>query len=111
MTYPDSVRRVRPPKTTIPKTETALPSSQYATDLELVSGKELLLAFDSAFVGLIFFTASKEADGWAAAVVLVLELLLRPRTCKGDDNDNGDAFWRALRACDRAERTGEGVVG
>jgi hypothetical protein len=30
-TYPDSVRRVRPPKTTMPKTLAALPSSQYAT--------------------------------------------------------------------------------
>lgn len=34
--YPDSVRRVKPPNTTIPKTLAALPRSQYATDLELV---------------------------------------------------------------------------
>lgn len=39
MTYPDSVSLVRPPKTTIPKTLAALPSSQYATTLSLVSGK------------------------------------------------------------------------
>jgi hypothetical protein len=37
--YPDSVNRVQPPNTTIPKTLAALPSSQYATALELVSGK------------------------------------------------------------------------
>lgn len=47
MKYPDSVKRVRPPNTTIPKTLAALPSSQYATDFELVSGKELLFAFAS----------------------------------------------------------------
>jgi hypothetical protein len=38
-TYPDSVRRVRPPNTTIPKTLAALARSQYATAFELVSGK------------------------------------------------------------------------
>jgi hypothetical protein len=41
-TYPDSVRRVRPPKTTMPKTLAALPSSQYATLLEDVLGKLVL---------------------------------------------------------------------
>jgi hypothetical protein len=35
---------VRPPKTTIPKTLAALPSSQYPTDFELVSGKKFLPA-------------------------------------------------------------------
>ncbi|RMZ68697.1 BTB POZ domain-containing [Pyrenophora seminiperda CCB06] len=39
--YPDSVSRVKPPKTTMPKTLAALPSSQYATLLELVFGKVL----------------------------------------------------------------------
>lgn len=41
-TNPDSVKRVSPPKTTMPKTLTALPKSQYATPLELVFGNELL---------------------------------------------------------------------
>ena len=36
---PDSVSRVRPPKTTMPKTEAALARSQYATLLDVVSGK------------------------------------------------------------------------
>lgn len=40
MLKPDSVSLVRPPKTTRPKTETALPRSQYATDLDDVSGNE-----------------------------------------------------------------------
>ena len=37
-TYPDSVSRVNPPNTTIPKTLAALPSNQYATILLDVSG-------------------------------------------------------------------------
>jgi hypothetical protein len=40
-THPDSVKRVKPPKMTMPNTLTALPRSQYATDLSLVSGKPL----------------------------------------------------------------------
>lgn len=40
MLRPDSVRRVRPPKTTIPKTLAAEPSNQYATLLLLVFGKD-----------------------------------------------------------------------
>ena len=39
MLRPDSVRRVRPPKTTIPKTLAAEPSNQYATLLLQVFGK------------------------------------------------------------------------
>lgn len=38
-TYPDSVNLVKPPNTTIPKTLTALPNNQYATDLSLTCGK------------------------------------------------------------------------
>lgn len=43
-TYPDSVRRVRPPKTTMPNTLAALPSSQYATLFDVVLGELLDLA-------------------------------------------------------------------
>jgi hypothetical protein len=43
-TYPDSVRRVKPPNTTMPKTLAALPSSQYATLFDDVFGKLLDLA-------------------------------------------------------------------
>lgn len=42
LTYPDSVNLVNPPNTTIPNTLAALPSNQYATDLELVLGKNPL---------------------------------------------------------------------
>jgi len=52
MLRPDSVSRVRPPNTTMPKTLAALPSSQYATPLELVLGKDrdlvAAIASDSA---------------------------------------------------------------
>lgn len=44
---PDSVNRVRPPKTTRPKTLAALLNNQYATGLELVSGKNDF--FEAAF--------------------------------------------------------------
>lgn len=39
--------RVNPPKTTMPKTLTALPNNQYATDLSLISGKLEFLVADS----------------------------------------------------------------
>jgi hypothetical protein len=48
ISYPDSVKRVSPPNTTIPNTLAALPSNQYATDLDVVSGKNLFLAVSSA---------------------------------------------------------------
>jgi hypothetical protein len=40
MLSPDSVRRVSPPKTTIPKTLAAEPSSQYATDFLDTAGQD-----------------------------------------------------------------------
>lgn len=51
MLRPDSVSRVRPPKTTIPKTLAAEPSSQYATLLLLVSGNELVFVFFTHALG------------------------------------------------------------
>ena len=42
--YPDSVRRVQPPKMMIPKTLAALPNSQYATTFEVLGGKLEALA-------------------------------------------------------------------
>ena len=43
--YPDSVSLVNPPNTTIPKTLAALPKSQYATALSLISGNEFDFGF------------------------------------------------------------------
>lgn len=51
---PDSVNRVRPPNTTMPKTLTALPTSQYPTILELVSGNEDVVAVTS--LAMVAFT-------------------------------------------------------
>jgi hypothetical protein len=50
MLRPDSVSRVRPPKTTIPKTLAAEPSSQYATLLLLTSGNDELWVVFFAYV-------------------------------------------------------------
>ena len=50
-TYPDSVSLVRPPNTTMPKTLAALPRSQYATTLSLVSGKNDDLTDDLVLSG------------------------------------------------------------
>ena len=76
-THPDSVSLVRPPKTTIPKTDAALPSNQYATGFEVVSGKNLLLA--AAWLVLVFILWLRNANGEdflyvfsGAALVLVL---------------------------------------
>ena len=60
-TYPDSVSRVNPPNTTIPKTLAALPSSQYATVFELVSGKRE--GFCTALCASAA-AARKRADDW-----------------------------------------------
>ena len=50
--YPDSVNRVKPPKTTIPKTLAALPSSQYATILSLDLGKDRFALMLDTIAGL-----------------------------------------------------------
>lgn len=62
--YPDSVRRVKPPKMTMPKTLTALPMSQYPTALEFVSGNEL----DRAPA-----PASEEASAVAASTAVAVD--------------------------------------
>jgi len=61
-TYPDSVSRVKPPSMTIPKTLAALPKSQYATVLSLVSGK-------LSKISLILWLILDSGDGLRNAVV------------------------------------------
>lgn len=70
--YPDSVRRVSPPNTTMPKTLAALPSSQYATDLELVSGKKAFFArVDLALMPIVLLSEpSGDAVPFAEGMVL-----------------------------------------
>jgi hypothetical protein len=59
--YPDSVNRVRPPNTTIPKTLAALARRKYPTDLELVSGNDESLLEEVAFAWRSSAKASMEA--------------------------------------------------
>lgn len=61
--YPDSVKRVSPPKTTMPKTLAALPRSQYATLLFDVSGNILTLVFPPDFSELLKFVKLKTVGG------------------------------------------------
>ena len=68
-TYPDSVNLVKPPQTTIPKTLTALPISQYPTTLEFVSGK------DDDFGGASVVGSLGMAVGVAAVAVAILRLI------------------------------------
>lgn len=90
--YPDSVRRVRPPNTTIPKTLAALPNSQYATTFWLVLGKKRLLAFAP------FPSVDPPIDGigvdCGSLVVVVLDTaaVLRKRLELKNLMDFGDAF-------------------
>lgn len=65
---------VKPPNITMPKTLAAEPSSQYATDFELVRGQD-------------------EALGSLEALAWVLEVdapILYPNAAKGDDGDGDD---------------------
>ena len=80
-TDPDSVSLVRPPNITIPNTLAALPSNQYATDFELVSGKNDF--FDTCVAALapapapaMLFPSSPKGDGAGTAGLPTEELCL-----------------------------------
>lgn len=63
--YPDSVSRVRPPNTTMPKTLAALPNNQYATDFDVVFGKLLDRGALSAVVPIVaFWIVAVFRRGW-----------------------------------------------
>lgn len=57
VSYPDSVRRVKPPNTTMPNTLAALARSQYATAFELVSGDrdDFLMVFSTSLTASLSF--------------------------------------------------------
>lgn len=85
--YPDSVRRVNPPRMTIPNTLAALPNNQYATRGLETWGKELSFAFVAdafAFVADAFACRAKE-------------LRFRPKFAKGEDGATVDCDRKALR--------------
>lgn len=109
-TYPDSVSRVNPPKTTIPKTLNALPMSHKPTDREFISGNDddddepLLslplpacsLAPDAASLAASMLFAADEGKGtallWSVVVDVVfvfVELVLASRLAA--------ASWEAMR--------------
>lgn len=69
---------VKPPKTTIPNTLAALPSSQYATALSLVSGKKDLWGVSSA-ITLLSSERGEEALNLDASVTTDCEDLPAPQ--------------------------------
>ena len=84
MTNPDSVNRVNPPNTTIPKTEPALASSQYATDLELVSGNIVVLGREAtSLLGLGVLVLIVRLRMPRGVCVFVLAAVLLSRTFLG----------------------------
>lgn len=83
MAYPDSVSRVSPPNTTSPKTLAALPSSQYATPLLEVWGKNF--AFAGADFAEMFSARELKGEAldpavatfsWKAAALLLNRMFL-----------------------------------
>lgn len=84
----------------MPKTLTALPSSQYATDLELVSGKDLVLLLAPAASSEVCL---RVGEGAAAAVFFVL-LVFKHRT-EGKEEEAGVRNSRSIRARCTAEES------
>lgn len=69
---PDSVSRVRPPNTTIPKTLAAEPRSQYATDFLDVSGHDDGLALeDCCALEPIFWLSAPRGDDTVSCLATV----------------------------------------
>lgn len=80
MLSPDSVSRVSPPNTTIPKTLAALPSSQYATLFSDVSGKYFALLFVPESRKLLASPNVEVIEGLDSSSVLDLETPLDPKS-------------------------------
>jgi hypothetical protein len=70
---------------TIPKTDTALPNSQYATDLELVSGKNFCFTRFSSVLEILSLRVRK---GEALGIAVSGTMVLLKRTFLRED------FWR-----------------
>lgn len=60
--YPDSVSRVRPPKTTMPNTLTADPINQYPTVLELILGNDLAVTPSTAGFAHVWLSSDSGDD-------------------------------------------------
>lgn len=70
---------------TIPKTDAALPNSQYATDLEVVSGKNFCF---TSFSSVIDILSLRDRSGEALGSALSGTVVLLNRTFLRED------FWR-----------------
>jgi hypothetical protein len=114
--YPDSVSLVRPPNITMPKTLAALASSQYATLLSLVSGKELGRA-------LLFALSAAAAAATASDALFSTGSVLCHRTVwamdglphgaargKAENAGRAGAFGHGLLAKKRRARRGAAVL-
>lgn len=105
LAYPDSVSRVRPPNTTMPKTLAALPRSQYATDLEVVVSGNVRFGFEASPAActavLIVARAlapnrvSEGTDLLVAVVIVVAVVILLAwrRGCRKDPRTRDGATW------------------
>lgn len=107
--YPDSVRRVKPPNTTMPKTLAALPSSQYATLLDVVLGKLLdlllLLPLPSSVVAASAKTALPALDPSIVALLRRGWVDFHLTDCRTEEDRDAD------RGAERADRIGESRHG
>ena len=82
MLRPDSVRRVRPPKTTMPKTEVAERRSQVATPLVETSGHEDVGWWVVVFALMLWLRALRgDVGGWVVVVVVVVVVEDWDRDC------------------------------
>ena len=99
--YPDSVRRVKPPNTTMPKTLAALPSSQYATLLDVVLGKLLDLLLPSAVVAASAKMALPALDPSSVALLRRGWVDFHLTDCRTEEDRDED------RGAEMADRIGE----
>ena len=91
--YPDSVNRVSPPKTTIPKTLAALPSSQYPTILLVVAGKNAVLAFALASPN------GAAPDAEPEPIPMACVAIRRPRLSSGENTTAFRFEFRTENGC------------
>lgn len=77
MTYPDSVNRVNPPNTTIPKTLPADARSQYATVFDEISGKNAFFTFSFSALDIVWLSELNGDVFLAAISGKVAALLLK----------------------------------
>lgn len=129
--HPDSVKRVNPPRTTIPNTRPAEPISQYPTALLLVTGHALLFTFFNAIdearlpsgvpvasAGIVAWRGFEESENGRDCVFerisRAIEVELRGRFVQLEIDEVLGMLWRARRRAAlpdlRAESIGENAI-